>query len=78
MDYHIIKLILYTLAIGIMIGLQRSLTSILKNEQLFMGTRTFALIAIAGFLSGWLESKVSGFILVSLAIISTLLTATYY
>ncbi len=78
MDYHIIKLLCYTLAIGIMIGLQRSLTSILKNEQLFMGTRTFALIALAGFLSGWLESRVSGFILISLAIIATLITANYY
>jgi len=77
MDYTIVKLIFYTLAIGIMIGLQRSLTYILKNEQVFMGTRTFALIALAGFLSGWLESRVSGFILVSLAIIAIFITATY-
>ncbi len=77
MDYQLLKLLFYALAIGVMIGLQRSLTYILKNEQVFMGTRTFALIALAGFLSGWLETKVHGFVFASFITITLFIALTY-
>ncbi|BCD59451.1 MULTISPECIES: MgtC/SapB family protein [unclassified Nitratiruptor] len=78
MDYEILKHIFIALAIGIMIGLQRSLTYILKNNQVFMGTRTFALIALGGFLSGWIETKVDGFILLSFFLFALFVALTYY
>ncbi|BCD61357.1 hypothetical protein NitYY0826_C0196 [Nitratiruptor sp. YY08-26] len=77
MDYQLLKLLFYALAIGIMIGLQRSLTYILKDEQVFMGTRTFALISLAGFLSGWLETKVLGFIFATFIAITLFISLTY-
>ncbi|BAF69286.1 MgtC/SapB family protein [Nitratiruptor sp. SB155-2] len=78
MDYDLVKLISIALAIGVMIGLQRSLTYILKNDHVFMGTRTFALIALGGFLSGWIEMKVHGFILLSFLLFGLFIALTYY
>jgi len=78
MDQAVIQSILTTLLIGFMIGLQRSLSAILHNQQTFMGSRTFALIALLGYLAGWLESKVAGFVIVVILVLSLLLIVTYY
>lgn len=78
MEYDILKSIITVLLIGFMIGLQRSLTYILKNEEFFMGSRTFALIALAGYITGWLGSKIQGIELVITLSIAAFIAMTYY
>ena len=77
MDYHIIQSILTALLIGLMIGLQRSLTYMLQNKKSFIGSRTFALIGLAGFLAAWMESKVPGFLITSFVIVGVLIALGY-
>ncbi len=77
MDYHIIQSILTALLIGLMIGLQRSLTYMLQNKKSFIGSRTFALIGLAGFLAAWMESKVAGFLITSFVIVGVLIALGY-
>jgi uncharacterized membrane protein (DUF4010 family) len=60
-----------------MIGMQRTMTYLYRGEQAFAGSRTFALIALTGFLSGWLEKYISGFILVSTAAFALLVAVSY-
>ncbi len=78
MDIELLRQILITLAIGLMIGLQRSLTYILKKQQVFAGSRTFALIALLGFLSAWIETKVNGFLLLSSAAMALFIALSYH
>ena len=78
MEYEVIRHIVTVLLIGFMIGLQRSLTYILQNEAFFMGSRTFALIALAGYMAGWLGSKVAGFVLVVTLTVAAFIAMTYY
>ncbi len=77
MDYHIIQAILTTLLIGLMIGLQRSLTYMLQNKKSFIGSRTFALIALAGYMAAWIESKIAGFLIASFIIVGVLIALGY-
>ncbi len=78
MEYDLIQSLLLAILIGLMIGLQRSLTYILKNEQVFLGSRTFALISLSGYLSGWIEEQVEGFILIASAAVTLFIALTYY
>ncbi len=78
MDVENLKAIVTVLLIGLMIGLQRSLTYILQKEQFFMGSRTFALIALAGYMAGWLGSEIDGFVLVATLTIAAFIAMTYH
>ncbi len=78
MEYLIIKDILTTFVIGFMIGLQRSLTHILKNEPFIMGSRTFALICVSGYLSGWLGEKNTALTLFISVIIALYIAIAYF
>ena len=78
MDVENLKAIVTVLLIGLMIGLQRSLTYILQKEQFFMGSRTFALIALAGYMAGWLGSEIDGFVLVVTLTIAAFIAMTYH
>ena len=77
MDYAILKSLMVALVLGFLIGMQRSMTYLYKGEQVFAGSRTFSLIALAGFLSGWIEEYVSGFILVSTAVFAMMVAVSY-
>jgi uncharacterized membrane protein (DUF4010 family) len=76
-DYAILKSLFIVLVLGFMIGMQRTMTYLYRGEQAFAGSRTFALIALTGFLSGWLEKYISGFILVSTAAFALLVAVSY-
>ncbi len=78
MEYDIVKALFITIMLGFTIGMQRSMTYIYRKEQPFAGSRTFALIALAGYLAGWLQQYVSGFILVSLAVFGFLIGVSYF
>ena len=77
MDYEIIKALITAILIGFMIGLQRSLTYVLKNEPFFMGSRTFALISLGGYICGWLNSKIEYFALISSLIFAAFIIISY-
>ena len=78
MEFDTIKEIVTVLLIGLMIGLQRSLTYILKNEEFFMGSRTFALIALGGYIAGWLGTKIEGFAVAIALVFASFIALTYY
>jgi len=77
MELLIIKQLAITLVIGMMIGLQREMHYHKKKEISFAGTRTFALIALLGYLSAWLQSFSPLFLVVSLSIFGLLLLVSY-
>ncbi len=78
MDYDILKAIILTLAVGFTVGMQRTLSRLEKGKHSFAGSRTFALIALVGYLSGWISQKIDHFVLLTFIIIGTLLSISYY
>ena len=52
-----IKLILISLALGFLIGLERNISFKSENEKGFAGSRTFAFISLLGFLSAYINEK---------------------
>ena len=79
MDTMILKSLLIAVVLGFAIGLQRTMQQIYSREKLAIaGSRTFALISLLGFLSGWLaKSAPQLVVLVALAVI-LLLAISYY
>ena len=78
MEYDVVKSLIIAILLGFAIGMQRSMTYIYKGEQTFAGSRTFALIALAGYLSGWLQHYISGFIPVSMVVFGFLVGVSYF
>ncbi|RRS32407.1 MAG: hypothetical protein P794_01250 [Epsilonproteobacteria bacterium (ex Lamellibrachia satsuma)] len=89
MDYILIKTLLIAVILGFIIGLQRTMANLYtrdeKKEAYFVaGSRTFALIALLGFLSGWLTKSapiivsILAFSVVGLIILSYYLKAILY
>ncbi len=77
MELIIIKQIGIAIIIGLMIGLQREIHYQKKGESSFAGTRTFALIALFGYLSAWIQTKVAFFLPVSMLIFGALVLISY-
>lgn len=77
MEYLIVKQISIALIIGMMIGLQREMRYKEKGERNFAGTRTFALIALWGYLSAWMQTLVPLFLPVSLMVFGALVLISY-
>ncbi len=61
-----------------MIGIQRSIHHLRQDEQSFAGTRTFALIAMVGYLSAKLNQQFSGIALISAILAGALILTAYY
>ena len=83
MDYILIKTLLISVILGFMIGLQRTMTMIYSNttdkkESYFAGSRTFALISLLGFLSGWLYASAPVIIIIIALSIVGLIGFSYY
>ncbi|MEJ2500754.1 MAG: MgtC/SapB family protein [Campylobacterales bacterium] len=78
MEYAIIKSIVIALLIGFMVGMQRTISRLPKGEQNFAGSRTFALIALIGYLAGWLGETIEGFVFAATAVIGMLVGISYY
>ena len=74
MDIEIVKSIIIALAIGFMIGLQRTMRNIYLNRSNIAGSRTFALISLLGYLSGYIDKEL---IAILLLIFGLLLVASY-
>lgn len=54
-EYSLASNIILSLVIGFIIGLQRELNNIYRNEKDLAGARTFALVALIGYLSVYLS-----------------------
>ena len=54
MEYAVLKSMVIALLLGFMIGMQRTMSRLSKGQQSFAGSRTFALLALIGYLAGWL------------------------
>ena len=78
MDYETAKALTIVILMGLAIGMQRTLSYMAKGEQSSAGSRSFALVALLGYLSGWMDSYEKGFILVSFCILGFLTGITYY
>lgn len=54
-EYNLVTHIILSLVIGFIIGLQRELNNIYRNKKDLAGARTFALVALMGYLSVFLN-----------------------
>jgi len=63
MDYEILKSLFLVLILGFLIGMQRSLTYMHTQEKAFAGSRTFAMISLSGYITGWLNEYIPNFAL---------------
>jgi len=77
MDISIIEKIGITLIIGLMIGLQREMYYHREGRTEFAGARTFALIALLGYLSAWMQDLIPFFLHVSLLLFGLLVLVAY-
>jgi len=77
MEIAIIEQIGITLIIGLMIGLQREMYYHRKGRTGFAGARTFALIALLGYLSAWMQNFIPFFLHVSLLLFGLLVLVAY-
>ena len=77
MDVEIIKSIVTALAIGFMIGIQRSMSNIHLKRQGVAGSRTFAFIALLGYLSGYLSKYFEDIAMVLFSIFGILIIVSY-
>jgi len=83
MDYMVLKSLLTAIVLGFAIGLQRTMQQIYSSKKggdtiSVAGSRTFALIALLGFLSGWLAKSVPDIVLLSASAVVLLLLISYY
>ena len=83
MDYMILKSLLTAIVLGFAIGLQRTMQQIYSRKKggsviSIAGSRTFALISLLGFLSGWLARSVPWIIFISASAVVLLLLISYY
>lgn len=78
MDPLFVQHSLLSLGLGFMIGLQREMHLIYTHKAKdFGGARTFAMIALFGYLSAWLSVYSPYFLIISAAIAGLLLIAAY-
>jgi uncharacterized membrane protein (DUF4010 family) len=77
MNINSLKLILISLAIGFLIGLERNISFQSQNEKGFAGSRTFALISLLGFLSGIISKEQNYFFYIAFFSFSLLVISAY-
>lgn len=79
LEYDIVKSLMIVLLLGFMIGMQRTIYYVhIKKEENSIGSRTFALISLTGYLSGWIDSFLNGFIFISFFAVSVLIFLNYF
>ncbi len=78
MDIHIVKSILIALAVGFMIGMQRAIYHLKRGETSFAGSRTFSIIALVGYLAGFVNKYFQGFALVTAFMAGMVIAIAYY
>lgn len=78
MDLGFIQNIVLSIVLGLLIGLQREMHIIYsQKERDFGGTRTFAIISLLGFLSGWINKIYPHAFVVFVVVFSLMLIAAY-
>jgi len=77
MEIEIIEKLGITLIIGLMIGLQREMYYHREDRVGFAGTRTFALIALFGYLSAWIQTFIPLSLPVSFLLLGLLVLSAY-
>jgi len=78
MEYAVLKSMVIALLLGFMIGMQRTMSRLSKGQQSFAGSRTFALLALIGYLAGWLGETIPGFVFAATVVVGLLLGLSYY
>ncbi|WP_456433616.1 MgtC/SapB family protein [Nitratifractor sp.] len=78
MDYGMIQSLAIVIMLGFAIGMQRTLSYMRSGEHTFGGSRTFALIALSGYLAAWLDKLYTGTVLVVAAVLGLMLLVAYY
>ena len=78
MDLDFIQNIVLSIVLGSLIGLQREMHIIYsQKERDFGGTRTFAIVSLLGFLSGWINKIYPYAFIVFVTMFSLMLIAAY-
>jgi uncharacterized membrane protein (DUF4010 family) len=77
-DYTILKSFFVALLLGFAIGMQRAMSKKEGDRFATVGGRTFALIAVSGFLAAWLQEYLPGIAFVAAAGIFALIALSYY
>jgi uncharacterized membrane protein (DUF4010 family) len=78
MELDLLKKIALALALGVLVGIEREFSQRREGEPLFAGSRTFALLALLGAISGYLALQISPLILVgTLLIVGALIVISY-
>jgi len=83
LDYILIKSLLIAVILGFIIGLQRTMANLYtrdkeKEAYFVAGSRTFALIALLGFLSGLLNKSIPSIVSIITISVIGLLVLSYY
>lgn len=78
MEYEIVRAIVTVLVLGFLIGMQRTMSYLPKEQKSFAGSRTFALIGLIGYLAAWLGETIPGFIFAAAVVVGILLAVSYY
>ncbi len=78
MDIHIIKSVVVAAVLGFMIGMQRSIYHLNHDEKSFAGSRTFSIIALAGYMSGLINKSYSGIALMAGLVTGLIVLLAYY
>ncbi|WP_456450795.1 MgtC/SapB family protein [Hydrogenimonas sp.] len=78
MDYALLKSFAVALLLGFAIGMQRAMSKKEGDAFATVGGRTFALLAMAGFLAGWLQEYLPGIALVTAAGVFGLVVLSYW
>ncbi|WP_234697139.1 MgtC/SapB family protein [Nitrosophilus alvini] len=78
LEYSIIKSLLIALVLGFVIGMQRTLAHMQQNRIPFAGSRTFALICLLGYLSGWMQEYIENIVPLAISILGVLIAISYY
>ena len=78
MDTLVFQNIIIAIVLGLLIGLQREMNLLYANRQKdFGGARTFALIALIGYLSAWLNASAPYLLIASTSVLGALLMGAY-
>ncbi len=78
MDIHVIRSILVAAVLGFMIGMQRSIYHLSEDEKSFGGSRTFSIIALAGYMSGILNRELTGIAIAAALAIGMIIMEAYF
>ena len=79
MEYMLVKSLLIAVLLGFAIGLQRTMSHLYNKDAGFAaGSRTFALISLLGFMSGWMYKSVPTIVLIIAAFLVSIIILSYY